>query len=257
MRSGKATITAPISLVQATGEDQGAFLILSPIFRPGTGPKSPDERAAVTFGWAYTPIAIREVLSHFDLRNGDFRLVLSDVSGPGPVYPFFESALRQESRQAVLSRRIERDVFGRRWRIDLHAQARYLQGLNQLQPNTVLMTGALTSLLLAALVAAVRLGRQRERENAAKKALLAASVDSSTVAIIAETLEGRITSWNRAAETVFGYSAEKAIGQPSQILVPPQRRPEAARVLADLNEGRSVPAFDTVCQTKWAAVWRY
>jgi PAS domain S-box-containing protein len=50
---------------------------------------------------------------------------------------------------------------------------------------------------------------------------LAALVDSSGDAIIGETMEGVITSWNRSAERIFGYSAKEAIGKPISMLLPP------------------------------------
>jgi PAS domain S-box-containing protein len=75
---------------------------------------------------------------------------------------------------------------------------------------------------------------------------LAAIVESSHDAIIGKTLEGRITSWNGAAKAIFGYTADEAIGQPVQMLIPPDRQSEEMRILAELADGKSVPAFDTV-----------
>ena len=80
----------------------------------------------------------------------------------------------------------------------------------------------------------------------AERARLAAIVASSNDAIIGQTLDGRITSWNRAAQDLFGYSPEQAIGQPVQMLIPAERETEEMRILADLAMGRTVPPFDTV-----------
>ena len=79
---------------------------------------------------------------------------------------------------------------------------------------------------------------------------LAAIVDSSSDAIIGKTLDGHITSWNTAAQTLFGYSAEEAIGQPVQMLIPHDREAEEMRILAKLAQGVSVPAFDTLRRAK-------
>ena len=79
---------------------------------------------------------------------------------------------------------------------------------------------------------------------------LAAIVESSSDAIIGKTLDGRITSWNGAAQTMFGYSAEEAVGQPVQMLIPPDRASEEMRILAELAQGKGVPAFDTVRRAK-------
>jgi PAS domain S-box-containing protein len=79
---------------------------------------------------------------------------------------------------------------------------------------------------------------------------LAAIVDSSTDAIIGKTLQGRITSWNQGAEILFGYSAEEAVGQPVQMLIPHDREQEEMRILANISRGDSVPAFDTIRRAK-------
>jgi len=75
---------------------------------------------------------------------------------------------------------------------------------------------------------------------------LAAIVESSSDAIIGKTLDGRITSWNRAAQAIFGYSAEEMIGQSVQRLIPLERQAEERRILEELALGHTVPAFDTV-----------
>jgi PAS domain S-box-containing protein len=79
---------------------------------------------------------------------------------------------------------------------------------------------------------------------------IAAIVESSNDAIIGKTLDGRITSWNRAAERMFGYSAQEAVGQPVQMLIPSEREVEEMRILASLAHGDEVPAFDTVRRAK-------
>jgi PAS domain S-box-containing protein len=80
----------------------------------------------------------------------------------------------------------------------------------------------------------------------AERQRLAAIVESSSDAIIGKTLDGRITSWNRGAQDLFGYTADEAIGQPIQMLIPPERAAEEMRLLTDLARGISVPPLDTV-----------
>lgn len=75
---------------------------------------------------------------------------------------------------------------------------------------------------------------------------LAAIVESSNDAIIGKTLDGRITSWNRGASDMFGYSVSEILGKPVQMLIPPDRREEEMEILANIFDGKVVPPFETV-----------
>ena len=81
-------------------------------------------------------------------------------------------------------------------------------------------------------------------------AWLAAIIDSSDDAIVSKTLDGIITSWNRAAEQMFGYSAEEAIGRHISLIIPTARLSEEDHVLGTIRQGGRVDHFETVRQTK-------
>jgi PAS domain S-box-containing protein len=83
------------------------------------------------------------------------------------------------------------------------------------------------------------------REAEAARAFLASIVDSSEDAIITKDLDGTVTSWNAAAERVFGYSAAEAIGQPITLIVPHDRRDKEAMILRRLREGDRIEHFET------------
>jgi two-component system CheB/CheR fusion protein len=75
-------------------------------------------------------------------------------------------------------------------------------------------------------------------------AQLTAIVDSSQDAIVGHSFDGTITSWNAGAETIFGYSAAEAIGQPFDILVPQDQADEVPEILAKLRGGERIAHFE-------------
>ena len=83
-----------------------------------------------------------------------------------------------------------------------------------------------------------------------RTALLASIVDSSDDAIFGKTLEGVITSWNRAAESMYWYSAEEIIGKPVSVLLPQDREAEMDELLAEIRRGRRVDHYETLRRRK-------
>jgi PAS domain S-box-containing protein len=79
---------------------------------------------------------------------------------------------------------------------------------------------------------------------------LAAIVASSDDAIISKSLDGVVTSWNAAAERIFGYQAEEMIGQPILRLQPEDRQEEENMILERLRRGERIDHFETVRRTK-------
>jgi PAS domain S-box-containing protein len=80
--------------------------------------------------------------------------------------------------------------------------------------------------------------------------LLSAIVDSSDDAILSKDLDGIITSWNKAAERIFGYTAAEIIGKSVLVLLPADRKAEEADILSRVRRGERVDHFETVRMTK-------
>ncbi len=95
----------------------------------------------------------------------------------------------------------------------------------------------------------LRAGLADDRSDIAR-ARLAAIVDSSDDAIVGKTLEGVITSWNRAAERIFGWTAAEAVGRHITFIIPPERHAEEEQVLARLCRGETVDHFESIRVTK-------
>ncbi len=84
---------------------------------------------------------------------------------------------------------------------------------------------------------------QRAEEGRAR---LAAIVESSDDAIIGKTVEGTITSWNRGAELLYGYTSQEMVGQPISTLAPAESAAEIKSILAQIRNGEVVQHFETL-----------
>ena len=79
---------------------------------------------------------------------------------------------------------------------------------------------------------------------------LAAIVESSDVAIIGKTLEGVVTSWNRGAEEIYGYTAEEVVGRSISFLTPNDRPDEVPAMLQRISRGEDVKQHETLRRKK-------
>ena len=107
-------------------------------------------------------------------------------------------------------------------------------------------------LLISATIAVQRGTRRRLalieelRASQAANALLASIVESSDDAIISETSEGIITSWNTGAENLFGYSAAEMVGSTTSRLVPPDAADNQPALLARIRRNEPIHHYETV-----------
>ena len=90
-----------------------------------------------------------------------------------------------------------------------------------------------------------------ERRSAERaQSFLASIVECSEDAIIGQTLDGIIMSWNPAAERLHGYPADEAIGKPVSMLIPPQQLEYLRANLQTVARGESISSFDSIGLTK-------
>ncbi|MCC6909074.1 MAG: PAS domain S-box protein [Phycisphaerales bacterium] len=79
---------------------------------------------------------------------------------------------------------------------------------------------------------------------------LAAIVECSDDAIISEDLNGNITTWNKGAERLFGFTVEEAVGKPITMLIPEDRLCEEPNILGRIRRGESIDHYETVRRRK-------
>jgi PAS domain S-box-containing protein len=84
----------------------------------------------------------------------------------------------------------------------------------------------------------------------ARSRFLWSIIENSDDAIITKDLDGIISSWNKSAERLFGYTAEEAIGRPITMLIPPERSDEEPAILARIRRGEHVHHYETIRQRK-------
>ena len=94
-------------------------------------------------------------------------------------------------------------------------------------------------------VTAQRLAERDKANQLHTARLLASIVESSNDPIIRKSLDGIIESWNAAAEQVFGYTAEEALGQHISLMIPPERLAEEDQIIASLKTGQRVEHYET------------
>ncbi len=190
MRTGQAAITAPITLLQNPDKTQKSFLLMIPIHRPGTPTRTPEEREANTFGWAYAALSMNDVMDHLRLDQSQLHLILRDVTRPDAEEAIYES-LHDAGQTREFTQRIERAVFGRQWVIEVAAHPAYLRGLNLTRPRSVALIGVLASLLLAALAGAESVSRRRKNVIAVRMADFNAQLERQVVERTEELMQAK------------------------------------------------------------------
>ncbi|PZW68723.1 PAS domain S-box-containing protein [Pseudomonas sp. URMO17WK12:I1] len=236
MRNGQATLTAPITLLQDTGQKLSSFLFLLPVYStPEMPPES--QREAMAIGWTYAPLVMREVMGNLNLPDHRLHLKLYDVASTGEQL-IYETQEDGPEPELLHTRSFEREVYGRLWRLEVSAHPLFVEAVDPTPPGRFFLIGLLASVLLTGLVGTLLVARQRKQQVAAEQGRMATIVENSSDAIIGEALDGRIITWNRAAEVMFGYAEAEVLGRPlAPLLVPVSRLAEDEELLERIGRG--------------------
>ncbi|WP_025128600.1 CHASE domain-containing protein [Pseudomonas sp. PH1b] len=249
MRTGASTLTAPITLQQDAQESQRAFLLLSPVYDTPVPPLDAELREKKLIGWTYTPLSMHEVLAGVEPGNHRLHLRLYDVGDTRQL--IYQTPENSPDPKILQVYSFEREIYGRHWRIEVGALQAFVDTLDPVPAGRVFAIGAVASFLLASLVGALLISRQRKQQVRAGQARLATIVENSSDAIIGEALDGRIITWNRAAEQMFGYTEYEVLGQPlAPLLVPVERVHEDEQLLEQAARGDRGSTLETQRQHK-------
>jgi len=242
MRSGQTRLTAPITLVQASGKSRQSFLMLMPIYSSWQVPDRETERVGKLIGWSYAPLIMEEMLAGLPMETQQLHLGISDITD-NPVL-FYQ--LGQVSNDAPIHITVEQEVFGRRWQWQVQPGPAFIAALKLPSPQLLALSGILLTLLLMLSLFSGWRVLQSRRLIHDQRSRLAAIVQSSNDGIIGNNLQGVVTSWNQGAEKIFGYSADEAIGHKlSDLIVPAHLLGESLSILQQLSHGNSVKQFIT------------
>lgn len=248
LRTGDVQITAPITLVQATGKSQQSFLILMPIYRTWATPATEEERMKEAIGWSYAPLITEEVLAKLTIDRTLFNISLTDVTEASqPVHFYSSSSEAIHSDDATLfSQHIVRSIYGRQWQLDLQVTPLFVKQQHLPKPRNTVFWGLLISALSAMLAAALYVYLRSRQQIINQQARLAAIVKTSTDAIIVTDIDDQVLSWNKGAETIFGYTESSARGaKVRELITPPDLRKENEQLIEYLLQGLDVIGFET------------
>ena len=150
MRTGAATLTAPITLVQASGAAKRSFLLFLPVYRQGATPATEAERLESAVGWTFAPLLIDEVLRDVLPAAGLVAVTLRDRDQPDAA-SFFNTHSERDVKAHALQQRIPIAIYGRSWEVQIRATPAFLADLHLPDPRLIGLVGASGALLLAML----------------------------------------------------------------------------------------------------------
>jgi PAS domain S-box-containing protein len=211
IRLNGPTITEPITLVQATGAINRAFLVLLPIYRSGQPVGTPEQRMAAAWGWSYAPIVLDEVLADLMAAEPDIRWSVDDLRPDGSQSGILSNLPATSNGDRTLSQDVP--IFNRTWRIKAQAMPSFDASLKQLSPFMIAMEGAIVTFLAFMAALLWSRTRQREHDDLSAKAQLATIIENSEQAVIGEDNDGKVILWNKAAEDLFQHRAREVLGE--------------------------------------------
>jgi PAS domain S-box-containing protein len=271
--TGQPTATDPLTLIQNI-EREGGFVVFLPIYKIGLPHDTLEERRLNLQGYVSGAFRIRDMMNTAlkGAQMDGIEIRLYDDSDEEKKRLLYEHRSKEIGsrdllvqanaaiQQAWFQRVVPFEIAGHQWMVQYAPTKAYLIARRGWQSWSVLaggifFTGLLGGFLLTLTGHTAKLqamnteleteiGERKRAEDAVTQ--LAAIVESSDDAIIGTTLAGVITSWNKGAEIIYGYSAKEVTGRPITILYPPDRVDEMQRLRGKLKQGEHVAQYETI-----------
>ncbi|HEX5737064.1 MAG TPA: CHASE domain-containing protein, partial [Hydrogenophaga sp.] len=165
-RAAQARITAPITLVQASGAPGKGLLMLLPVYGAGQVPLSPGAREEATVGWVYAPLLLEDVLLDLGPRAHELNISLTEIDSRTP---FFTSVHGQVGNLDITPASMFLNVYGQSWTLTADATPAMVQASHLTSPIEVGLGGAGVTTVLALLLFMV--GQNRRANEAARRQL--------------------------------------------------------------------------------------
>ena len=241
-----ASLSNKVILLQETEQDvQAGLLLYLPIFK-----KSHIDQSQEFIGWAYSPLRMHDLLGNIlSQKHTDFvdriGVAVYDGNSAANESLLFTSQFSEISAANSIQETRQLQLAGQTWTIKAHSLPGFVKS-GASRESIILIGGVLFDILLTILVRTLVQSHIRMLKTALVLREFKAIVDYSADAIISKTLDGKIVSWNRGAEKVFGYKAEEVIGKSNSLLIPPRLIQQELEKRDIIAKGEVIEHFETV-----------
>jgi PAS domain S-box-containing protein len=235
---GVTTIAAKIILVQETDKDkQNGMLMYAPVYRQGEATDSVEHRRRALRGFVYSPIRMNDFVYgtlgklpqdvafevYADEAQTADSLLFSSIQAEKTVIP--------AGFTPDFTSRATVEAYGRTWSFSFRSLPSFTKQLEKTQSSFALSISIIASLLLSGITfllldtrnKAVVMAQKMTKELRESEERLRCITDSAHDAILMMDPQGAISYWNPAAEQIFGYRAEEALGKDLHNLLVPER----------------------------------
>ena len=253
---GLPTVSGRVKLAQETNRDvQHGFIFCLPVYRNGLESTDAMQRRAALRALVCGAFRINDLMRGiFGSAESDLELEIFDDGVIHPDARMYASAGVQQLPPSPFSSTVAIEVGGRQWALRIGANRKFLASVASAQTPIVAFAGLLLNLALFAALHTLS-GRERRARALAEEmtrdlfdseSKFAGIVASASDAIVSKTMDGGVVSWNPAAERLFGYTADEAIGQTGVAAPPDDRMQEEAAILRRLARGEAIEHIETV-----------
>lgn len=218
--TGLASLTGPITVVQALEQQSSAFLLLLPIYRQDASLRDETERWDATEGWAYSVLIFQEIIKGISAEDKHLAFQITDITSDTQADHFYQTTEWSQA-DAGLSLTQELMVFGREWQVSIRALPSLVQKERPYDPVVIAALLLASSISLFLLVYFYIVGKNRINQEQRQQLALAGSlIEASPLGKLLVNSDGKIVKVNRRLRELFGYSEEGLIGRSVELLIP-------------------------------------